>query len=159
MGKKTEKKDEDRTVVARNRKALHEYEIIDTLEAGLVLVGTEVKSLRNGHTVLDGAYAKLEGGELWLVNAEIPEYEQGNRLNHKPKRTRKLLVHRAEIEKFCGKATDKGMTLVPLQIYFREGRAKVEIAVARGKQLHDKRASAKKADALKEIRRATGRRG
>lgn len=159
MAKKSDaKKDDGLNIVARNRKAFHEYEILDTLEAGIVLVGTEVKSLRHGHAVLDGAYAKLEAGELWLVNAEIPEYEQGNQLNHKPKRVRKLLIHRAEIDKFCGKATDKGMTLVPLRIYFKEGRAKVEIAVARGKQLHDKRQAAKKADAQREIRRATGRR-
>jgi SsrA-binding protein len=157
MGKKEAKSDDGRLVVARNRRAFHEYEILDRIEAGLVLVGTEVKSLRAGHAVLDGAYAKLEDGELWLINSEIPEYEKGNQLNHKPKRPRKLLLHRREIDKFCGKATVKGMTLVPLQVYFSKGRAKVEIAVARGKQLHDKRQSAKKAEAQREIRRATGR--
>jgi SsrA-binding protein len=157
MGKKEAKSDDGRLVVARNRRAFHEYEILDRIEAGLVLVGTEVKSLRAGHAVLDGAYAKLEDGELWLINSEIPEYEKGNQLNHKPKRSRKLLLHRREIDKFCGKATVKGMTLVPLQVYFSKGRAKVEIAVARGKQLHDKRQSAKKAEAQREIRRATGR--
>jgi SsrA-binding protein len=157
MGKKEAKSDDGRLVVARNRRAFHEYEILDRIEAGLVLVGTEVKSLRAGHAVLDGAYAKLEDGELWLINSEIPEYEKGNQLNHKPKRPRKLLLHRREIDKFCGKATVKGMTLVPLQVYFSKGRAKVEIAVARGKQLHDKRQSAKKAEAQREIRRATSR--
>jgi SsrA-binding protein len=149
----------DLKVVARNRKAFHEYEITDRIECGVVLVGTEVKSLRAGHAVLDGSYAKLDDGELWLINSEIPEYEKGNQLNHKPKRSRKLLLHRREIEKFAGKATQKGFTLVPLQIYFKEGRAKVEIGVARGKQLHDKRASAKKAEAQKEIRRVTSARG
>lgn len=157
MAKKPLEKDA-RQVVTRNRKAFHEYEVLDRLEAGLVLVGTEVKSLRSGHTTLDGAYVKLEGGELWLINAEIPEYEKGNQLNHKPKRPRKLLVHRNEINKFAGKATMKGMTLVPLQVYFKDGRAKVEIAIARGKQLHDKRQSAKKADADREMKRAIGSR-
>jgi SsrA-binding protein len=145
-----------RHVVTRNRKAFHEYEVLDRLEAGLVLVGTEVKSLRAGHANLEGAYAKLEGGELWLISSEIPEYEKGNQLNHKPKRPRKLLVHRREINKFAGKATMKGMTLVPLQIYFKDGRAKIEIAIARGKQLHDKRQTAKKADAEREMKRAIG---
>jgi SsrA-binding protein len=155
MAKKA-KDDDSRQVVTRNRKAFHEYEVLDRLEAGLVLVGTEVKSLRAGFGNLEGAYVKLEGGELWLISSEIPEYDKGNQLNHKPKRPRKLLVHRREIEKFAGKATMKGMTLVPLQIYFKDGRAKVEFAIARGKQLHDKRQSAKKADALREMKRAVG---
>lgn len=154
-----EKAVDDRKVVARNRKAFHEFEITDRVEAGLVLVGTEVKSLRAGHGNLDGAYAKLDEGELWLIGSEIPEYEMGNRLNHKPKRTRKLLLHRREIDKFAGKATQKGFTLVPLQIYFKDGRAKVEIGVARGKQLYDKRQSAKKADAQREMKREAATRG
>ena len=158
MAKKEEKKDAVE-VVTRNRKAFHEYEILDKIEAGLVLVGTEVKSLRAGHAILDGAFARLDDGELWLFNCEIPEYEMGNRFNHKPKRQRKLLLHRREIAKFVGKASERGFTLVPLQIYFKRGRAKVELAVGRGKQLHDKRESKKKQDAKREIQRATRNRG
>src|SRR5215831_15307400 len=150
---KAEKPDE-RRVVTRNRKAFHEYEITDRVECGLVLVGTEVKSLRAGHGNLEGAYAKLEDGELWLIGSDIPEYEMGNRMNHKPKRPRKLLLHRREIGKFAGKASERGFTLVPLRVYFKNGLAKVELAVARGKQSHDKREDLKKADAQREIRRA-----
>jgi SsrA-binding protein len=153
-----QQKPDDRKVVTRNRKAFHEFEITDRVEAGLVLVGTEVKSLRAGHGNLDGAYAKLDGGELWLIGSEIPEYEKGNQLNHKPKRPRKLLLHRREIDKFAGKASQKGFTLVPLAIYFKGGRAKVEVGIGRGKQLHDKRQSAKKAEAQREIKRAASHR-
>jgi SsrA-binding protein len=144
--------------VCRNRKALHDYEIHDTLECGLVLKGTEVKSLRESSASLDGAYAKIEGNELWLVGSDIPEYSMGNQLNHKPKRPRKLLLHRHEIAKFAGKASERGFTLVPLRIYFKQGRAKVELAVARGKQTFDKREAKKKADAQREIRREMTRR-
>ena len=140
--------------ICRNRRALHEYDILDRLECGLVLVGTEVKSLRAGHANLEDAYARVDEGELWLIGSEIPEYAFGNRLNHKPKRPRKLLLHRREIDRFAGKATEKGLTLVPLRLYFREGRAKVELAVAKGKQTHDKRESVKKADARRQIDRA-----
>jgi SsrA-binding protein len=140
--------------ICRNRRAFHEYEISDTLECGLVLTGTEVKSLREGSGSLEDAYAKIEDGELWLIGCDIPEYSMGNRMNHKPKRPRKLLLHRREIGKFAGKASQRGYTLVPLRMYFKNGRAKVEVAVARGKQLHDKRQSQKKADAQREIRRA-----
>jgi SsrA-binding protein len=146
--------DEGIQVVCRNKRAFHEYEISDALECGIVLTGTEVKSLRDGSASLEDAYAKLEDGELWLIGSDIPEYTMGNRMNHKPKRTRKLLLHRREINKFAGKATQRGFTLVPLKLYFKEGLAKVEIAVARGKQLHDKRQDKKKADAQREIRRA-----
>lgn len=145
-------------MICQNRRAFHEYEISDRLECGLVLVGTEVKSLRDHHANLEDAYAKLEDGELWLIGAEIPEYGMGNRFNHKPKRPRKLLAHRREIGKFAGKATQRGFTLVPLRMYFKAGRAKVEIGVARGKQLHDKRQSAKKAEADRDIRRAMSHR-
>ena len=144
--------------ISKNRRALYEYEIIECIECGVVLVGTEVKALREGHCSLEEAYAKLDAGEMWLVGCEIPEYKQGNRLNHKPKRTRKLLLHRREIEKFAGKATQRGFTLVPLRIYFKEGRAKVEIAVAKGKQLHDKRDTLKDKDAKRDIARATAAR-
>jgi SsrA-binding protein len=140
--------------VCRNRRATHDYEIHDRIECGLVLVGTEVKSLREGHASLEDAFARIDGGEVWLVGAEIPEYAFGNRLNHKPKRPRKLLLHRREIDKFAGKASEKGFTLVPLRMYFKDGRAKVELAIARGKQAHDKRESLKKADARREIDRA-----
>jgi len=140
--------------VCRNRRATHDYEIHDRIECGVVLVGTEVKSLREGHASLDDAYARIDDGEVWLVGAEIPEYPFGNRLNHKPKRTRKLLLHRREIDKFAGKASERGFTLVPLRMYFKGGKAKVELAVAKGKQTHDKRESVKKADARREIDRA-----
>jgi SsrA-binding protein len=155
MARKPKKDEEDGIrVICRNKRAFHEYEIADTLECGLVLTGTEVKSLRDGAGGLEDAYAKIEGGEVWLVGSDIPEYSMGNRMNHKPKRPRKLLLHRREIAKFAGKASQRGFTLVPLRLYFKNGRAKVELAVARGKQLHDKRQAQKKADAQKEIRRA-----
>jgi SsrA-binding protein len=145
-------------VICRNRKAFHEYELFDRLEAGLVLVGTEVKSLRTGKAQLEDAYAKVEDGELWLLGCEIPEYALGTHNNHKPKRPRKLLLHRRELEKFGDKATQKGFTLIPLQLYFKEGKVKVELAVARGKQMHDKRESLKKKDAQREMQRAMARR-
>jgi SsrA-binding protein len=141
-------------VVCRNKRAFHEYEVSDKLECGLVLTGTEVKSLRDGHASLEDAYAKVEGGEVWLLGSDIPEYAMGNRMNHKPKRPRKLLLHRREIAKFADKAQQRGYTLVPLRLYFKEGRAKVELAVGRGKANYDKREAKKKADAQREIRRA-----
>jgi SsrA-binding protein len=153
---KTGKKDNADEVVniCRNRRATHDYAIHDRIECGVVLVGTEVKSLREGLANLEDAYARIDDGEVWLVGAEIPEYPFGNRLNHKPKRTRKLLLHRREIDKFAGKASERGFTLVPLRMYFKDGIAKVEIAVAKGKQTHDKRQSLKTADAKREIDRA-----
>src|SRR5262249_54924090 len=132
---------------------LHQYNIFDSLECGIVLTGTEVKSLRDGAANLEDAYAKIVDGEIWLIGSDIPEYAMGNRLNHKPKRQRKLLMHRREIAKFAGKASERGFTLVPLKMYFKSGRAKVEIAVARGKQVHDKRQDKKTAEAQREIRR------
>lgn len=153
---KTGKKDNADGVenICRNRRAAHDYAILDRIECGIVLVGTEVKSLRDGHASLDDAYARLDDGELWLIGAEIPEYLFGNRMNHKPKRPRKLLLHRREIEKFAGKSSERGLTLVPLRMYFKNGIAKVELAVAKGKQSHDKRESMKAADAKREIARA-----
>jgi SsrA-binding protein len=142
------------TVICRNKRAFHEYEVLESVECGIALTGTEVKSLRDGHASLEDAYAKLDEGEVWLIGSDVPEYAMGNRMNHKPKRPRKLLLHRREINKFAGKATQKGFTLVPLKLYFKGGLAKVELAVARGKQLHDKREATKKADAQREIRRA-----
>ena len=140
--------------ICRNRRASHEYEVLDRLECGVVLTGTEVKSLREGSTSIEDAYAKIEGDEVWLIGSDIPEYAMGNRMNHKPKRPRKLLMHRREIARFAGKASQRGYTLVPLRMYFKNGRAKVELGVCRGKKLHDKRESVKKKDADREIRRA-----
>ena len=154
MARKAKPGDDGLKVICRNRRAFHEYHIHDTLECGLVLTGTEVKSLREGHGGLEDAYAKVEDGEVWLIGSDIPEYSAGNKFNHKPKRPRKLLLHRREIAKFVGKASQRGFTLVPLRMYFKRGLAKVEIAVAKGKQTHDKREAAKKADAQREIRRA-----
>jgi SsrA-binding protein len=154
------KKDEAEGIVTicRNRRATHDYTLSDEIECGIVLVGTEVKSLREGHANLEDAYAKIEDGELWLVGAEIPEYLFGNRLNHVPKRQRKLLIRRREIVKFAGKASDKGFTLIPLRMYFKNGRAKVEIAIAKGKQTHDKRQTLKATDAKREIERVLSQR-
>jgi SsrA-binding protein len=155
MARTPKKQDADGIhIICRNKRAFHDYEIHDTLECGVVLTGTEVKSLRDGHSSLEDAYAKLDAGEVWLLGSDIPEYAMGNRMNHKPKRPRKLLMHRREIDKFAGKASQQGFTLVPLKMYFKDGLAKVELAVARGKQLHDKRDAKKKAEAQREIRRA-----
>ena len=157
-GKNGKKADDGIQVVCRNRRAKHEYELVDQLECGLVLVGTEVKALRAGIASLEDSYGKIEGREVWLLGAEIPEYEMGNRMNHKPKRPRKLLLHRSEIARFAAKATQKGFTLIPLRLYFREGRAKVELAVARGKHDHDKRQAQKTKEADRSIRQAMMRR-
>lgn len=157
MSKKKETADGTQSI-SRNRRALHDYEILETLECGIVLQGTEVKSLRERASSLDDAYAKVEDGEVWLIGSDIPEYSMGNRMNHKPKRPRKLLLHRREIGRFAGQASERGLTLIPLRMYFKNGRAKVELAIARGKQLHDKRESLKKADAQREIRRAMAQR-
>lgn len=143
--------------ISRNRRATHEYHIVESLECGLVLTGTEVKSLREHAGNLDDAYAKIEDGEVWLLGADIPEYTKAAHFNHKSKRPRKLLLHRREIAKFAGKASEKGFTLVPLRMYFKDGRAKVELAVARGKNLYDKRQALKTADAEREIRQANRR--
>jgi SsrA-binding protein len=132
-------------VVADNRKARFNYEIGDTFEAGIALTGTEVKSLRVGKAAIAEAYADTRGGEIWLLNANIPEYLQASRFNHAPKRPRKLLLHRREIEKLIGAVERQGMTLVPLKLYFNDkGRAKIELALARGKKLHDKRETEKR---------------
>jgi SsrA-binding protein len=126
--------------IALNRKARHNYTITDTFEAGLVLTGTEIKSVRAGNVNLSDAYARIERGEAWLLNSHIAPFEQGNRYNHEPRRDRKLLLHRAEIDQLMGKAAAKGLTVVPLRLYITEkGRAKVELGLARGKQLHDRR--------------------
>ena len=133
--------------VAENRRARFDYFIEDTFEAGIALTGTEVKSLRFGEGSIAESYAEIRDGEAWLVNANIPEFSHGNRFNHEPKRPRKLLLHAREIERLLGAVERKGMTLVPLSIYFNgKGRAKVELALARGKQAHDKRATIKERD-------------
>ena len=137
-------------VVAENRKARFNYAVEDTVEAGIALTGTEVKSLRSGKSTIAESYADTKGGEVWLINANIPEYLQANRFNHEPKRPRKLLLHRKQINKLMGAVEREGMTLIPLKLYFNErGRAKLLLAVAKGKKLHDKRETerAKTADA------------
>ena len=139
------KPDRKLKVVADNRRARFNYEIGETVEAGIALTGTEVKSLRQGKATIAKSYANSRGGELWLINANIPEYLQGGRFNHAPKRPRKLLLHKRQIDKLSGAVDREGMTIVPLKLYFNEkGRAKLEIAVARGKKLHDKRETDKK---------------
>jgi SsrA-binding protein len=145
-------------VVARNRKARHEFDLIEKVEAGIVLTGTEVKSLRNGKANIEDAYAEVEKREVWLLGCDIPEYLQANRMNHKPKRPRKLLLHRREIDKLVSRGAEKGLTIVPLQLYFKNGIAKVEIALARGKKQHDKRESLKQREAKRDIDRALRRR-
>jgi SsrA-binding protein len=153
-------KDTDDVIVnvCQNRRARHDYHLTDPIECGIALVGTEVKSLREGQAKLDEAYAKIENGEAWLVNAEVPEYTFGNRLNHKPRRQRKLLLHRREIVKLEEGSAQKGFTLVPLRMYFKNGKAKVEIAIGQGKQNYDKRQSLKKAEAKRDIDRAMSQR-
>ena len=147
MTRDTTPADERRKSVARNPKATHDYHILDTIESGIVLTGTEVKSLRNGKASIKEAYARVRNGEVFLEGMNITQYEQGNRYNHEPKRPRKLLLHQREIEKMIGAVERKGMTLIPLSIYFNgKGRAKVELALAKGKQTHDKRASIKERD-------------
>jgi SsrA-binding protein len=143
-----------RKVVASNRKARHEYHILDTMEAGMVLKGPEVKSLREGKVGFQDAFARIERGEAWLYSLHISPYEQANRANVDPLRPRKLLLHRHEIRKLVGKVEEKGLTLVPLEIYFRKGYAKVNLALARGKQLHDKREKLKRRTQEREARRA-----
>jgi SsrA-binding protein len=141
------KKPLDRIVVAQNRKARHNYFIEETFEAGLSLTGTEVKSLRGGRSTIAESYVTAIEGEAWLVNATIPEYSSGNRNNHEPRRPRKLLLHRSQVNKLIGAIQRQGRTVVPLQVYFNEkGRAKLEIALALGKKAHDKRATIKERD-------------
>jgi SsrA-binding protein len=145
-------------IVARNRKARHEYELLEKVEAGIVLTGTEVKSLRNGKANLEDAYAEIDRDEVWLQGCDIPEYLQANRMNHVPKRKRKLLLHRREIDKLGTKSGEKGLTLIPLSIYFKKGIAKVELSVARGRKTYDKREAIKKQDAKRDMDRAIRRR-
>jgi SsrA-binding protein len=152
-------REKGRKVVASNRKARHDYTILETIEAGMALTGTEVKSLRAGRASLVDAFGQVSGGEIFLHSMHIPEYEQGTWTNHEPRRTRKLLLKRGEIDRLVGKVRESGLTLVPLSVYFADGWAKVELGLARGKRTYDKRQDLAKRDADREIARVTGRRG
>jgi len=147
----------EKTVVT-NRKARHQYHILETIEAGIVLQGTEVKSLRQGKVNLGDAYAKIKDGEIWLVEMHISPYEQGNVFNHEPRRPRKLLLHKREIKRLIGKVQERGLTLIPLRIYFKRGKAKVELALAKGKKLYDRREDIKRRDEEREVSRSLRRR-
>jgi SsrA-binding protein len=151
--------EDGRRVVLRNRKARHEYDVLDTYEAGLVLVGSEVKSLREGKASFTDAFARVEGGEAWLYNLHITPYESSTLDAPDPKRTRKLLLHRHEIERLAISTQQKGLTLVPLELYFRRGHAKVTLALARGKKLHDRRETLKREAMRREAERAMERHG
>ncbi|GHF17013.1 SsrA-binding protein [Amycolatopsis deserti] len=144
-------------VIASNRRARHDYAVLDTYEAGIALVGTEVKSLRAGRASLVDAFATVDDGEVWLRNVHIPEYEHGTWTNHESRRKRKLLLHKGEIEKLIGKTKEGGLSLVPLSMYFKDGKVKVELALAKGKKAYDKRQDLAKRDAQREMTRAMGR--
>jgi SsrA-binding protein len=146
-----------RKVIASNRKARHDYTVLDTYEAGIVLTGTEVKSLRAGRASLVDGFALIDHGEVYLHGVHVPEYVAGTWTNHAPRRVRKLLLHRSEIEKLIGKIKEGGLTLVPLSLYFSDGKAKVELALAKGKKAYDKRQDMAKRDSDREIARAYGR--
>jgi SsrA-binding protein len=150
--------EQGKKVIARNRRARHEYHIEDVFEAGLVLTGTEVKSLRAGRASLAEGFAQISDHEAWLHNVHIPEYTQGTWTNHEPRRTRKLLMHRKEIDKLAAETAERGLTLVPLSLYFKDGKAKVELALARGKRTYDKRHDLARRDAAREVDRALRRR-
>ncbi|RKS72696.1 SsrA-binding protein [Motilibacter peucedani] len=147
-------KEQGRKLIAQNKKARHDYTIEDTYEAGMVLTGTEVKALRAGRASLVDGFAELRQGEAWLLNVHIPEYSQGTWTNHAPRRPRKLLLHKLEIDKLFGQTRDKGMTVVPLSLYFKDGRAKVELALARGKRDYDKRQALLEKQSKREADRA-----
>ena len=147
-------REEAQKYIAENRKAFHDYHIIETFEAGIVLVGTEVKSIREGSANLRDSFARLEGGEVWLYNVHINPYSHRGYTDHEPTRKRKLLLHRQEIRKLIGKTVEKGMTLVPTRLYFKDGHVKVSLALAKGKQAHDKRETIKRRDIDRETRAA-----
>ncbi|WP_019202700.1 SsrA-binding protein SmpB [Tsukamurella sp. 1534] len=151
-------KEKGRSVIASNRKARHNYAVLDTFEAGVVLVGTEVKALRDGKASLVDAYATIDDGEVWLRGLHIPEYGNGSWTNHTPRRTRKLLLHRRQIDMLTGKVREGNLTLVPLSMYFSDGRVKVELALAKGKQDYDKRQDIARRTAERELVRELGRR-
>jgi SsrA-binding protein len=150
--------DQGLKMIARNRRARHDYHIEEVYEAGLVLTGTEVKSLRAGRASLTDGFGQISDHEIWLHNVHIPEYTQGTWTNHEPRRTRKLLMHRREIDKLASETTERGLTLVPLALYFKDGKAKVELALARGKRSYDKRQDLAARDAAREVDRALRRR-
>ncbi|WP_300007820.1 SsrA-binding protein SmpB [Pseudonocardia sp.] len=150
-------KETGRKVIAQNRKARHDYSILDEYEAGVALLGTEVKSLRLGRASLVDSYATVDDGEIWLRGLHIPEYTQGSWTNHEPRRTRKLLLHRGEIDRLIGKIREGGLSLVPLSLYFSDGKVKCELALAKGKKSYDKRTDLAKRDAQREIQKAFGR--
>ena len=150
-------KETGRKLIAQNKKGRHDYFIDEVFEAGLVLTGTEVKSLRAGRATLTDGYGSFKDGELWLSGIHIPEYNEGSWTNHEPRRVRKLLMHRGEILKLIGKTKETGVTLIPLSLYFKDGKAKVEIALARGRKAHDKRAALMEKQANREINRALSR--
>jgi SsrA-binding protein len=150
--------EQGRKIIARNRRAYHDYTIEDTFEAGLVLTGTEVKSLREGRASLQDGFAQISDDEVWLHNVHIPEYIRGTWTNHTPRRIRKLLLHRKEIDRLGSKIAEQGLTLVPLELYFRDGNVKVELGLARGKRTYDKRQALAKRDATREMDRALKRR-
>ena len=145
-------------IVATNRKAYHDYHILDTYEAGIVLTGSEIKSIRAGQVSLRDGYATVQDDEVWLMNVHIAPYHQANRENHEPRRTRKLLLHRREINRLTGKLREKGLTLIPLKVYLKNNRAKVELGLAMGKKQYDKRAALKEKESRRQIARALGRR-
>lgn len=148
---------ESKTVTV-NRKAYHDYHILESLEVGIVLTGTEIKSIRAGRVNIRDAYARPEGGELWLLNSHVAAYQAGSYQNHEPNRPRKLLLHRRQIDELAGMVAQKGLTLVPLKLYIKRGNAKLELGVARGKRLHDKRETIARREAVREIERAMKRR-
>jgi SsrA-binding protein len=145
-------------VITQNRKARHNYAVLDTLECGIVLVGSEVKSLRRGSVSLEEAYGRVKAGEVWLLGCDIAEYVEANRFNHQPRRPRKLLLHRREVNRFALQASEKGLTLVPLKMYFKQGLAKVLLGICRGRQRHDKREAMKKAESKRDMQRQMHRR-
>lgn len=151
---KTKPAPDDIVPIARNKRARHDYEILETWECGIVLTGTEVKALRDGKAQITDAYGIVKDGEVWLLNAHISPYERGNIWNHEPTRTRKLLLHQKEIRQLIGAVERKGLTLVALDLYFKGGRAKLKLGLARGKKLHDKRADLKERDDAREMQRA-----
>ncbi len=147
-------KDENSRQIADNRKALHDYAVLETFEAGVVLLGTEVKSIREGSVNLRDSYARLEKGEVWLLNLHIGPYSHSGYASHEDRRQRKLLLHKHEIRKLTGKVAEKGLTLVPLRMYFKDGRVKLALALAKGKQLHDKRETIRRREVDRETRAA-----
>ena len=152
------RQDEDEKIVASNRRARHDYELLERFECGIQLTGDEVKSLRGGHASLVDCFGRVRGGEVWLEGLHIPAYEQGDKRTHLPLRPRKLLLHRREIEQIAREVNEKGLSLIPLRIFFTHGMAKVEVALARGKRKYEKRQSIAKREAQREMERAAGRR-